>query len=143
MSVGARVLIVDDEPDILLMLRVNLEADGYQTALAADGETALKRIGEEHFDVVLLDVMMPVMDGWSVLEHLRDHHNPPAVIVVSAKSANRDVARALDLGASDFVAKPFSPMQLSALVEQLLSMTVEERAIHRSQTRGKLDIDYP
>ena len=65
-----KVLIVDDEPDILLMLRVNLEAEGYQTALAADGETALRRIADERPDLILLDVMMPVMDGWGVLEAL-------------------------------------------------------------------------
>src|SRR3954447_25191239 len=100
-----RVLIVDDEPDILLMLRVNLEADGYQTALAADGETALRRIGEEQFDMVLLDVMMPVMDGWGVLENLQHNEQAPMVIVLSAKSAPRDIARAIDLGATDYMTK--------------------------------------
>src|SRR5438094_283875 len=95
----AKVLIVDDEPDILLMLRVNLESEGYATALAADGETALRRIDEEHPDVMLLDVMMPVMDGWSVLEHLTGRDDAPRVVVLSAKTATRDMVRAVTLGA--------------------------------------------
>ena len=64
------MLIVDDEPDILLMLRINLEADGHETFLAADGERALERVDADAPDIVLLDVMMPVMDGWGVLETL-------------------------------------------------------------------------
>lgn len=126
-----RVLIVDDEPDILLMLRVNLEADGFETALAADGETALKRIGEERFDVVLLDVMMPVMDGWGVLQGLGGEADAPRVIVVSAKSSDRDVLRALELGASDYVKKPFSPEELSALIAKLAAFSPDQLDAHR------------
>ena len=126
-----RVLIVDDEPDILLMLRVNLEADGFETALAADGETALRRIAEERFDVVLLDVMMPVMDGWGVLQGLSGESDAPRVIVVSAKSSDRDVLRALELGASDYVKKPFSPEELSALIAQIAAFSADQLGAHR------------
>src|SRR5205807_10003183 len=84
-----KVLIVDDEPDVLLLLRVNLEAAGYQTVLAADGETALIKIDESDPDVVLLDIMMPVMDGWGVLRALSERDNAPRVVVVSAKSSDR------------------------------------------------------
>ncbi|MEY2565759.1 MAG: hypothetical protein QOE35_288 [Actinomycetota bacterium] len=131
-----RVLIVDDEPDILLMLRVNLEADGFETALAADGETALRRIEEERFDLVLLDVMMPVMDGWGVLQGLSNDPSAPRVIVVSAKSADRDVARALHSGAADYVTKPFSPVDLSDLIEKVVGYSAEQLAAHR---RNRLD----
>lgn len=128
----ARVLIVDDEPDILLMLRVNLESDGHETALAADGETALQRVAEEQFDLMLLDVMMPVMDGWGVLDNLPRYETAPRrVIVVSAKSSPRDVARALDAGAVDYISKPFSPRDLSTLVDRVLALPDDELDAHR------------
>lgn len=134
-----RVLIVDDEPDILLMLRVNLEADGFETALAADGETALRRIEEERFDCVLLDVMMPVMDGWGVLQGLAADPASPRVIVVSAKSADRDVARALNGGAADYVTKPFSPVDLSALIHKVVAYSPEQLDAHRRNRVSQLN----
>ena len=126
-----RVLIVDDEPDILLMLRVNLEADGYETALAADGETALQRIVEGRFDLMLLDVMMPVMDGWGVLDALPRLAHPPRVIVVSAKSSDRDITRAIEAGAVDYLTKPFSPAELGVLVQQVVALSPDELDAHR------------
>jgi two-component system, OmpR family, KDP operon response regulator KdpE len=133
-----RVLIVDDEPDILLMLRVNLEADGFETALAADGETALRRIEDERFDLVLLDVMMPVMDGWGVLQGLSGDPEAPRVIVVSAKSADRDIARALTHGAADYVTKPFSPVDLSVLISRVVGYTDDELVAHRARRMSQL-----
>jgi DNA-binding response OmpR family regulator len=133
----ARVLIVDDEPDILLMLRVNLETQGYETAIAADGETALSRMDEDSFDVMLLDVMMPVMDGWGVLENLSRLPDAPRVIVVSAKSSERDVARALDAGALDYMTKPFSPNELSTVVEGVLNLNPADFDEHRRERRAK------
>jgi two-component system, OmpR family, alkaline phosphatase synthesis response regulator PhoP len=117
-----RVLIVDDEPDILLMLRVNLEGEGFSTALAGDGETALRRIEEERPDVVLLDVMMPVMDGWGVLAGLHRLDPRPRILVLSAKSGARDMAKAYELGADEYVTKPFDPDELIRSIEMLLSM---------------------
>lgn len=127
----ARVLIVDDEPDILLMLRVNLEADGFETALAADGETALQRVAEDRFDLMLLDVMMPVMDGWGVLDALPRIPHAPRVIVVSAKSSDRDVTRAIEAGAVDYLVKPFSPSELNLLVKKVASLSPDEIERHR------------
>jgi DNA-binding response OmpR family regulator len=135
-----RVLIVDDEPDILLMLRVNLETQGYDTAIAADGETALARVGEDSFDVMLLDVMMPVMDGWGVLENLARVADPPRVIVVSAKSSERDVARALEAGALDYMTKPFSPTELTEIVEDVLRLDPARFEAHR---QARLDRAQP
>jgi DNA-binding response OmpR family regulator len=131
----ARVLIVDDEPDILLMLRVNLSAEGYDTILAADGEKALERISEDAPDLVLLDVMMPVMDGWGVLNALKNNgqHAPP-VIVVSAKSSDRDIAAALTLGAVAFITKPFDPHSLIDEVDHVLSSTPEALEAERLAT---------
>ncbi len=134
----ARVLIVDDEPDILLMLRVNLEADGFETALAADGETALQRVAEDRFDLMLLDVMMPVMDGWGVLDALPTVAHPPRVIVVSAKSSDRDVTRAIESGADDYLTKPFSPGALAALVRSVVALSPDEVEAHRKARLARL-----
>ena len=130
----AKVLIVDDEPDVLLLLRVNLEAAGYETVLAADGETALSRIDDSNPDVVLLDIMMPVMDGWGVLRVLSDRDVAPRVVVVSAKSSDRDVVRALTSGALDYITKPFDPDALIDIVERTATSSVEELEALRQKT---------
>jgi DNA-binding response OmpR family regulator len=118
-----RVLIVDDEPDVLLLLRIELEAEGYETLLAADGETAMRRIAEERPGVVLLDVMMPVVDGWGVLRRLSDTGATTRVIVLSAKANDSDVVRALELGAHEYVTKPFDAAALLLTVAHVLSST--------------------
>jgi DNA-binding response OmpR family regulator len=133
-----KVLIVDDEPDILLMLRVNLEAEGYQTALAADGETALRRIADERPDLILLDVMMPVMDGWGVLEALDHDVFTHRVVVLSAKSSERDLARALELGASAYLSKPFDPDELIEVVGRVLSSTPAQLEEERTQLLARV-----
>jgi DNA-binding response OmpR family regulator len=133
----AKVLIVDDEPDVLLLLRVNLEAAGYQTVLAADGETALNKIDESVPDVVLLDIMMPVMDGWGVLRALSERDGAPRVVVVSAKSSDRDIVRALTSGALDYVTKPFDPDDLVEVVARTVGSSLAELDEHR---RRKIDL---
>ena len=104
------VLVVDDEPQVVWMLQFSLEAEGYQTYSARDGRTALDEIREHRPTLMLLDIMMPVMDGWSVLERLQELPEGlrPRVVVVSARSSLRDRAKAAELGADAFVAKPFS-----------------------------------
>jgi two-component system copper resistance phosphate regulon response regulator CusR len=114
-----RILIVDDEPDILLMMRLTLEAEGFTTALAADGESALDHLRRERFDLMLLDVMMPVLDGWGVLERLGEVTSPPHVIVVSAKTTQADLARASGLGAADYVTKPFAFGDLMVAIKRV------------------------
>ena len=128
---AGKVLIVDDEPDVLLLLRVNLEAAGYETVLAADGETALSRIDDSQPDVVLLDIMMPVMDGWGVLRALSERESAPRVVVVSAKSSDRDIVRALTSGALDYVTKPFDPDDLVDVVARTVGDPLEKLAKHR------------
>jgi two-component system OmpR family response regulator/two-component system alkaline phosphatase synthesis response regulator PhoP len=118
-------MIVDDEPDILLMLRFALDSAGFDTVLASDGATALRRIEEEQPDVVLLDVMMPILDGWSTLERIRSRPRSPKVIVVTAKRSAADAVRAYELGAVKYVTKPFDPQ---ALVDTIRSVTGEARA---------------
>jgi DNA-binding response OmpR family regulator len=131
----SKILVVDDEPDVLLLLRVNLEAAGYETVLAADGETALGRIDDSGPDLVLLDIMMPVMDGWGVLRALSDRGSAsPRVVVVSAKSSDRDIVRALTSGALDYITKPFDPDDLINVVERVLKSSIDELEDQRRQT---------
>jgi DNA-binding response OmpR family regulator len=114
------VLIVDDEPDILILLRLALKAAGYSTVEATDGEQALRLIRDRNPDVVLLDIMMPVMDGWITLERLQASGQHPPVIMVTARTAARDHDRAMELGAEDFVTKPFEPDELLARMRHVM-----------------------
>ncbi|MBV8983162.1 MAG: response regulator, partial [Acidimicrobiia bacterium] len=100
---------------------------------AADGEMALARIDEASPDVVLLDIMMPVMDGWGVLRALSERENAPRVIVVSAKSSDRDIVRALTSGALDYITKPFDPDDLVDVVARAVSSPPEELERHRRE----------
>src|SRR4051795_9068053 len=117
----ARILVVDDEPDILLLHRLNLEGAGHEVLLAADGMKALERIDRDHPDCVVLDVMMPVLDGWGVLEALQERHDAPPVLVVSAKSAAADIEHALAMGAKGYLAKPFNATTLLEEVAKLVA----------------------
>ena len=109
-NTSTSILVVDDEPQVVWMLQFSLEAEGYQTLSARDGRTALEEVREHHPRVVLLDIMMPIMDGWAFLEELQEipETERPRVIVVSARSSLRDRAKAAELGADAFVAKPFN-----------------------------------
>ena len=115
------VLVVDDEPQVVWMLQFSLDAEGYQTLTARDGRAALEQLKEHHPQLMLLDIMMPVMDGWSVLEKLQElpEDQRPRVIVVSARSSLRDRAKAAELGADAFVAKPFNVDDLLGVVHDL------------------------
>lgn len=117
----ARILVVDDEPDILLLHRLNLEGAGHEVLLVADGMKALERIGADRPDCVVLDVMMPVLDGWGVLEALQGRSDPPPVLVVSAKSAAADIEHALSMGAKGYLAKPFNAHTLLDEVAKLVA----------------------
>jgi DNA-binding response OmpR family regulator len=103
------VLVVDDEPDLSWVMRFNLEVEGYRTFAAADGRTALHLLRQQHPQVMILDVMMPVMDGWSVLEELNGTgtEERPRVVVVSARTSPEDRQRATTLGVDAFIPKPF------------------------------------
>ncbi len=109
-TTATRVLVVDDEPQVVWMLQFSLEAEGYQTFAARDGVAALEEVRQHHPALMLLDIMMPTMDGWTVLEHLQElpEEERPRVVVVSARSSLRDRAKAAELGADAFVPKPFS-----------------------------------
>ena len=118
-----RVLVIDDEAPIRLLCRVNLEAEGMEVLEAADGRSGLDLARTEGPDVVLLDVMMPGLDGWQVAaELLRDDRTSQIpIIFLTARVEIRDRARGLDIGGVDYVTKPFNPLELASHVRALLS----------------------
>ncbi len=118
-----RVLVIDDEAPIRLLCRVNLEAEGMDVLEAADGPTGLEKARSETPDVILLDVMMPGLDGWRVAEELLDDERTSAIPIVflTARAELRDRARGIDLGGVDYVTKPFNPVELAPLVRDLLT----------------------
>jgi DNA-binding response OmpR family regulator len=122
-TVATRVLVIDDEAPIRLLCRVNLEAEGMEVLEAADGPSGLETARAEIPDVVLLDVMMPGLDGWRVAEELLDDERTQAIPIVflTARAELRDRARGIDLGGVDYVTKPFNPVELAPLVRRLLA----------------------
>ncbi len=117
-----RVLVIDDEAPIRLLCRVNLEAEGMDVLEAADGPTGLDKARAEHPDVILLDVMMPGLDGWRVAEELLDDSATSGIPIVflTARAELRDRARGIDLGGVDYITKPFNPVELAPMVLGLL-----------------------
>jgi DNA-binding response OmpR family regulator len=120
---NARILVVDDDRVIQQLLKVNLELEGYEVEIASDGEEALASFGVFQPHLVLLDIMMPKLDGWEVSRQLKDKPGGLAVPVVllSARAQDTDVKRGSELGVAAYVTKPFDPIQLLDLVADLLA----------------------
>jgi len=131
-----RVLVIDDEAPIRLLCRVNLEAEGMDVLEAADGPSGLDLARAEQPDIVLLDVMMPRLDGWRVAEELLEDERTSEIpiIFLTARAEFRDRARGLDIGGVDYVTKPFNPLELAPLVGELLGRI--ERG-ERDELRGE------
>jgi DNA-binding response OmpR family regulator len=115
----AKILVVDDEPHLLKLVRSNLEAAHYKVIVAMDGPGSLAMMEREGADLVILDIMMPGMDGFEVLQKIREFSVVP-VIILTAKDQEVDVVRGLRLGADDYIRKPFSVHELLARVEAVL-----------------------
>jgi DNA-binding response OmpR family regulator len=131
----ADILVVDDDPDIRLLLRLELGAEGHSITEAGDGRAALDALAARRVDLVLLDMMMPVLDGWEVLRSL-DASAPPVLVVTALGTRdNTHVVDLLELGALDIVAKPFDPGWLLGLVGKLLALDDAGREDYR---RGRL-----
>ena len=114
-----RILIVDDEPDIIRALKIYLSGLGYEITSAANGKEALKEMKEHPADLVLMDVMMPEMDGITAVAKLREFTNVP-IILLTAKSEDSDKILGLDIGADDYITKPFNPSEVTARVRSQL-----------------------
>jgi len=142
----ARILVIDDEAPIRLLCRVNLEAAGMEVREAPDGVVGLAAAQDEPPDAILLDVMMPGMDGWQVLEGLLEDERTQEIPIVflTARAELRDQARGLELGGVDYVTKPFNPLELAPLVEGLLErasrgQSQDLRRERLAQLRSMLD----
>ena len=138
-----KVLIIDDEAPIRLLCRVNLEAEGMEVVEAPDGPTGLEVVERERPDAILLDVMMPGLDGWSVAERLLENEDTREIPIVflTARADLRDRARGMDLGGLDYITKPFNPVDLASLVEEVISaVTRGEREQLRSDKIAELRV---
>ena len=120
-----RVLLVDDDPVIVRLLQVNFRLEGYEVDSAASGEAALQRIRESLPDVIVLDVMMPGVDGWEVCAKIKE--DPEAkgvpVVLLSARAQDEDLQRGYALGVDEYVTKPFDPAHLLEIVRRVLART--------------------
>jgi DNA-binding response OmpR family regulator len=136
----ARILVVEDEPPIALGLEDDLKLEGYEVEVARDGETASRRAREQSFDLIILDVMLPQKDGFEVCRELRRAGLRTPVILLTAKTQESDKVLGLELGADDYVTKPFSPRELRARVKAALRRAAGETPdIYRF---GDAEVDF-
>jgi two-component system KDP operon response regulator KdpE len=117
--VGTKILVIEDDPAIASLTQLQLENRGYQVQIAYDGVDGLRQAYAVQPDLVVLDIMMPDMDGWTVCERLRELSDVP-IIFVTAVGKEMDIVRGLEMGADDYIVKPFSPRELVARVEAVL-----------------------
>lgn len=139
---STRILVVDDEPRYLRLLEANLLTEKFEVFTATDGEKALESFAANPVDLVLLDVMLPRMDGFAVCQRIRQFSNVP-IIMLTAKGEEQDRVKGLDVGADDYLVKPFSVMELLARVRAVLRRAqVTETEQDRFFTHGNLRIDF-
>lgn len=137
----AQILIVDDEPHIVELASLYLKNDGYSTLNAHNGTQALKMIKEHHPDLVVLDIMLPELDGWEVCRRLRQDGDNVPIIMLTARGEDVDKIVGLELGADDYVTKPFNPRELVARVKAVLRRAQSEQPVRRLLRLGQLEID--
>lgn len=128
-STASRILLVEDEPNLARGIRENLEAEGYQVEVLGDGRVALARVRQEEFNLVILDVMLPGMDGFSLCESMRREGRDTPVLFLSARGGANDRIRGLELGADDYLPKPFQLRELLLRVAAILRRRVRYDAL--------------
>jgi DNA-binding response OmpR family regulator len=140
---SAKILIVDDEPRYVRLMEANLLTEGYQVIPAYNGQEALNLVTTQKPELVILDIMMPVIDGFTVCERIREFSNIP-IIIVTAKGEERDRVRGLDLGADDYIVKPFSATELLARVRAVLRRAQKSDMMLQPSVfnHGNLRIDF-
>jgi len=138
-----RILIVDDEPRYLRLLEANLRTEGYEVETAQDGVQALEVFSNQPIDLVLLDIMMPRLDGFGTCQRLREFSNVP-IVILTARGEEQDRVRGLDLGADDYLVKPFSATELLARVRAVLRRAQPPADIVQARffTHDELKIDF-
>jgi two-component system alkaline phosphatase synthesis response regulator PhoP len=135
------ILVVEDNPDLAFGLRNNLEIEGYGVVLAADGPAALAALAASKFDLVVLDLMIPGIDGLRVLKEIRAKGDRTPVLVLTARGQEEDKVRGLRLGADDYVTKPFGVLELLARIEALLRRTQPARSTGPVVRFGEVTVD--
>ena len=136
------ILVVEDDPSITLGLQMNLEAEGYEVSIAIDGEDGLARAVSANVDLVILDVMLPKMNGLEVVKAIRSQGNHVPVVMLSARGAEMDKVMGLELGAEDYITKPFSLAELLARVKAVLRRDgIARKSPERLVRTGDLQID--
>jgi len=138
-----KILVVDDEPRMVQLIGMNLKLEGFEVISAPDGFQALEKVTREMPDMVLLDIMMPDMDGFETLKRIREISSVP-VIFLSVKGEESDRVRGLDLGADDYITKPFSPRELVSRIKAVLRRVEPENAVKKTEIRvdDELTIDF-
>ncbi len=121
MSEQGKILIVDDEPLIRDALAFKLTKDGYQVDTAEDGEKAIEMVEGSTYDIIISDVMMPFVSGFELLKILKERGTEAPVLLLTSLNSENAVLKAFDLGADDFMTKPFSPNELSVRIKKLMS----------------------
>jgi DNA-binding response OmpR family regulator len=137
---GKRVLVVDDDVKTVELVKLYLDRDGYRVLTAHDGVEALRLAQEEHPDLIVLDLMLPGIDGLEICHTLRQESDVP-IIMLTAKTTDQDKLTGLELGADDYVTKPFSPRELAARVRAVLRRLPGEHGPDRIQ-HGELTVDF-
>jgi two-component system KDP operon response regulator KdpE len=132
MVAANKILVVDDEPQIIKLVTMNLEMEGFQVISAADGYEALERVTKELPDLVILDIMMPDMDGFETLKRIRNLSSVP-VIFLTIRGQEFDRVHGLDLGADDYITKPFSPRELVSRIKAVLRRAGDKAPTTKSE----------
>lgn len=137
------ILIVDDEPRYLRLLEANLRTEGYDVLTATDGTQAVETFSATPVDLILMDVMMPKMDGFAACQRIREFSNVP-IIILTAKNEEQDRVRGLDLGADDYLVKPFSAIELLARVRAVMRRSQVSKDVNQNRffEHGDLRIDF-
>src|ERR671919_320153 len=136
-----RILVIEDEPQMLLGLRDNLELEGYEVATAGDGDEGLQKAASFNPDLVILDVMLPRKNGFDVCRELRARSNATPVVMLTARGQDTDKVLGLELGADDYVTKPFSITELLARVRAVLRRAGTQKPATDVVRIGDIDID--
>jgi DNA-binding response OmpR family regulator len=137
-----KILVVDDDPTMVKLINVNLKLNNYSVVEATSGEQALDVLSAEPLDLVVLDIMMPGVDGWEVLKRIRGNKETQEmpVILVTAKTQDSDVIRGWELGADEYVIKPFNPLLLVEVIKMVLDRSYDERLERRQKQKEKLEV---
>ncbi len=140
---SSRILVVDDEPRYVRLMEANLASEGFAVLKASNGQEAVDIVADQKPDLVLLDIMMPLLDGFAACERIREFSNVP-IIVVTAKGEERDRVHGLDLGADDYIVKPFSATELLARVRSVLRRAQNSGSMFQQSVfhHGNLKIDF-